>query len=66
MKTAILAALLSLLPFPAPAADYRACHQALRADAAARGVTAQTFDMALAGFEPQVQIWDGTPDAGPR
>lgn len=47
---------LILVSPPAGAADYRSCLKALRGDAAARGVTAQTFDKALAGFEPDPAV----------
>jgi len=65
MKTVIAIALLSLLPFHAFAADFTACHQALRTEAAARGVSAQTFDKALAGFEPDkavLEAMDSQPE----
>jgi len=45
-----------LLASPPAAADYRSCLKALRGDAVARGVTAQTFDKALAGFEPDPAV----------
>ena len=56
MKIIIVMALLSLLPPGAAAADFNACLKALRGEAAARGVTAQTFDRALAGFEPDPAV----------
>jgi lytic murein transglycosylase len=54
-RTAI--ALLMLLPATAAAAaDFNACVRELRRDAAAQGVTAQAFDAAMAGVEPDPTV----------
>jgi len=40
------------------AADFKSCVKALRGEAAARGIAAQTFDAALAGVEPDPDVLD--------
>ena len=60
MKTPLLAALLGLPLLacapPGRTQDFNACVKTLRGEAIARGVTAQTFDKALAGFEPDKAV----------
>src|SRR5258706_13722266 len=40
------------------AADFQSCVKALRGEAAAKGITAQTFDKAMAGVEPDPSVLD--------
>ncbi len=42
----------------ASAADFGACLAGLRSDAAARGISTQTFDQAMAGIEPDQSVLD--------
>ena len=42
----------------ASAADFGACVRELRADATAKGITAQVFDQALTGIEPDQSVLD--------
>jgi len=62
MKCAIARALVLLLASlcspGAIAADFRSCVKALRGEAAAKGITAQTFDRAMAGVEPDRGVLD--------
>jgi lytic murein transglycosylase len=55
------AALLFLLAAAAPgvlAADFNSCVRSLRGEATAKGITAQTFDKAMAGIEPDPGVLD--------
>ena len=51
-------ALLLALSTSACAADFKACVKSLRSEAAAKGITAQTFDKAMAGIEPDKGVID--------
>jgi lytic murein transglycosylase len=62
---AAIALLLLLLPAAAAAADFNACVRELRRDAAAQGVSTQTFDAALKGIEPDptvLEAMDNQPE----
>ena len=55
------AALLFLLAAAMPAAlgaDFKSCVKALRSEAAAKGISGQTFDKAMAGIEPDPGVLD--------
>lgn len=52
------ASALLLLACSAHSADFGACIKQLRADATARGITAQTFDTAMKGVEPDQGVLD--------
>ena len=52
------AALLIVTTMSAQAQDFKACVKALRGTAAANGITAQTFDTAMAGVEPDQSVLD--------
>src|SRR5688572_7593904 len=62
MKSPLLATLLGLALLagasPANAQDFKACVKTLRGEVMGRGVTAQTFDTALTGFEPDQAVLD--------
>src|SRR6186713_2396723 len=51
-------ALLLALSTSACAADFNSCVKTLRGEAAAKGITAQTFDKAMAGIEPDKGVID--------
>jgi len=53
-----LALALGVAPWAAPAADFNACLRDVRAEAANRGIRAQTFEQALAGIEPDQTVLD--------
>jgi lytic murein transglycosylase len=54
----VLLLLLALDASSAPAAEFKSCVSGLRGEAAARGITAQTFDKAMAGVEPDPGVLD--------
>lgn len=56
--SALLLALLVGCAASAHAADFKTCVKALRGTAAANGITAQTFDTAMAGVEPDPGVLD--------
>ena len=56
--SAFLLALLVALATSAEAQDFKSCVRALRSEAAAKGITAQTFDKAMAGVEPDKGVLD--------
>ena len=61
----LLALLLATGASQACAADFRACVSELKREATAKGVTAQTFDAALAGVEPDttvIEAMDNQPE----
>ena len=58
MKVAAALPLLFSLATPAPAQDFKACVKTLRGIATAQGVTAQVFDKAMAGIEPDPGVID--------
>lgn len=62
MKTAVtlllLAGLVSAPAGAAPAQNFNACLGALRSEARANGITAQTFDRAMSGVEPDPGVLD--------
>ena len=55
---ATCAALLVVIATSAPAQDFKACVKALRGEATAQGVSAQVFDKAMAGIEPDQSVID--------
>lgn len=61
----LVAVALCAASLAAAAADFNACVHDLRAEAASRGIRAQTFDQALAGIEPDpgvLQAMDNQPE----
>jgi len=56
--SAFFLALCVALSTTACAADFQSCVKALRGEAAAKGITAQTFDKAMAGVEPDSGVLD--------
>ncbi len=56
--SAFLLALLVALATNAQAQSFASCVKALRGEAAAKGITAQTFDKAMAGIEPDQGVID--------
>jgi len=56
MNRTAIALLMLLAATAAAAADFNACVKELRRDAAAQGVTAQAFDAAMAGVEPDPTV----------
>jgi len=57
-SSAFLLALLVAGGTSALAQDFNSCVRALRSEAAAKGITAQTFDKAMAGVEPDRGVLD--------
>lgn len=65
LRLLLLALLLTAGASQACAADFRACVSELKREATAKGVTAQTFDAALAGVEPDttvIEAMDNQPE----
>ena len=65
LRLHLLALLLAAGASQACAADFRACVSELKREATAKGVTAQTFDAALAGVEPDttvIEAMDNQPE----
>src|SRR5688572_25657676 len=65
LRLLLLALLLAAGASQACAADFRACVSELKREATAKGVTAQTFDAALAGVEPDttvIEAMDNQPE----
>jgi lytic murein transglycosylase len=56
MKRAAIALVIQMAATGAAAADFHACLKELRRDATAQGVTAQTFEAAMAGVEPDPTV----------
>lgn len=58
LNFAVLLALFLAGVASASAADFKACVRALRSEAAAKGISGQTFDKAMAGIEPDPGVLD--------
>src|SRR5262245_64200464 len=56
--SAFILALLAACTPSAPAADFKSCVKSLRGEATAKGITAQVFDKAMAGIEPDQGVID--------
>jgi lytic murein transglycosylase len=56
MKRAAIALVIQMAATGAAGADFHACLKELRRDATAQGVTAQTFEAAMAGVEPDPTV----------
>ena len=65
MSRSAIAFLMVMAAAAAPAAEFEACVKELRRDATARGVTAQAFDAAMAGVQPDpsvIEAMDNQPE----